>query len=174
MTEPLTVPGAHFRAARRSDLEAVVRNEAACFTTPWSRATFEALLDRPTVAFRVLEIEGRTVGHGVLWWVGPEAEVANVAVHPELRGQGHGGRILDGLLAEAGIRGVDRVFLEVRESNASARKLYARRGFVSVGRRPGYYRKPTEDALVMVLGLEAEGLGGPPDPPFIPPEPAAP
>ncbi len=151
------------RPARRGDLDAVLATEEASFSTPWGRATFEALLDRPTVLFRVLERNGpgpeegagEIVGHGILWWVGPEAEVANVAVRPDLRGAGAGGILLDALLAEAGIRGVARVFLEVRESNAAARALYARRGFAEVGRRRRYYRKPTEDALVLALDLEA-------------------
>ena len=112
-------PRFRVRPATRDDLDAVLEIEAASFSTPWSRRTFEALLDRPTVHFRVLEApapgeaEGvearasgeavgepaggpageapgestcpRVRGHGILWWSGPEAEVANVAVHPDLR-----------------------------------------------------------------------------------------
>jgi ribosomal-protein-alanine N-acetyltransferase len=48
---------------------------------------------------------------------------------------------------------VHAVFLEVRESNAAARALYARFGFREGGRRRGYYRKPVEDALVLVCDL---------------------
>jgi [ribosomal protein S18]-alanine N-acetyltransferase len=158
------------RPANRGDLDAVLENEVASFSTPWSRRTFEALLDRPTVAFRVLVLEGRVVGHGLLWWSGSEAEVANVAIHPRVRGEGLGGTLLDALLAEAGVRGVDKVFLEVREANSWARALYARRGFVSVGRRPGYYRKPTEDAVVMALELDAGQPLPVSDSPPIPPE----
>jgi [ribosomal protein S18]-alanine N-acetyltransferase len=166
----VTRPEAVVRPAHRGDLDAVAENEAASFSTPWSRKTFEALLDRPTVAFRVLEQDSRVIGHGLLWWTGGEAEVASVAIHPEARGGGLGGRILDALLAEAGVRGVEQVFLEVRESNAPARALYARRGFVSVGRRPGYYRKPTEDAVVMALELDAGSSLPVSHPPPIPPE----
>jgi [ribosomal protein S18]-alanine N-acetyltransferase len=190
------------RPARRSDLDAVLAIEEASFSTPWGRGTFEALLGRPTVLFRVLVgleegdgsaeagVEGRVaqnpegardpegastpaavVGHGILWWVGPEAEVANVAVHPALRGSGAGGILLDTLLAEAGIQGVERVFLEVRESNAPARALYARRGFAEVGRRKRYYRKPTEDALILALDLGAPVPAS--EPPSEPPHGAA-
>jgi ribosomal-protein-alanine N-acetyltransferase len=48
------------------------------------------------------------------------------------------------------------VFLEVRASNAVARRLYRSRGFQPVGRRPAYYRQPTEDALVLARGLPAD------------------
>ena len=48
------------------------------------------------------------------------------------------------------------LYLEARESNHAARALYARFGFREIGRRRGYYRKPTEDALVLSLDLGAE------------------
>jgi len=41
------------------------------------------------------------------------------------------------------------VYLEVRESNAPARALYAAHGFKEVGRRKQYYRRPVEDAIVL-------------------------
>ncbi len=45
--------------------------------------------------------------------------------------------------------------LDVRESNAAARALYARFGFAEVGRRRAYYREPVEDALVLRCDLPA-------------------
>ncbi|CAN5672932.1 N/A [soil metagenome] len=144
------------RAATRDDLPAVLRTETDSFSTPWSLRTFEALLGRDTVSFQVLEAEGEVAGHGVLWWVGPEAEVANLAVAPEFRGRQGGALLLDALLAAASVRGVETVFLEVRESNRPARSLYATRGFVPVGRRPQYYQNPPEDAVVMNLDLSSE------------------
>jgi len=156
-------PGAPFqvRPATRRDLPEILQTEQACFSTPWGRTTFEGLLGRETVCFQVLEIDGRIAGHGVLWWVGPEAEVANVAVAPAHRGRGAGGHLVDTLLAEAAFRGVERVFLEVRESNRAARALYDHRGFVPVGRRPRYYQKPVEDAVVMALDLPGTAGSGP-------------
>jgi ribosomal-protein-alanine N-acetyltransferase len=41
------------------------------------------------------------------------------------------------------------VFLEVRESNSAAHRLYGALGFAQVGRRCNYYRLPTEDAVVL-------------------------
>jgi ribosomal-protein-alanine N-acetyltransferase len=57
--------------------------------------------------------------------------------------------LLDAALAEARARGADEIFLEVRNSNAPARALYGSRGFKEVGRRPNYYRRPVEDAIVL-------------------------
>ena len=48
-----------------------------------------------------------------------------------------------------GSRGIEAVYLEVRDSNQRARQLYRSRGFEEVGRRRGYYRRPVEDAIVL-------------------------
>jgi [ribosomal protein S18]-alanine N-acetyltransferase len=50
-------------------------------------------------------------------------------------------------------RGTRAVFLEVRESNAGALALYHEFGFEASGRRPRYYREPTEAALVLHLRI---------------------
>jgi [ribosomal protein S18]-alanine N-acetyltransferase len=159
---PLPGPGTMARSdfvtrpATHDDLPAILTTENDSFSTPWSRRAFEALLGRSTVSFQVLEARGEVAGHGVLWWVGPEAEVANLAVAPAFRSRGGGARLLDALLAAAAVRGVETVFLEVRESNGGARALYERRGFIAVGRRPQYYRKPPEDAVIMALDLAGD------------------
>jgi ribosomal-protein-alanine N-acetyltransferase len=55
------------------------------------------------------------------------------------------------LLEEFKERKVKEVFLEVRESNFPAIKLYYKLGFKEIGRRKGYYKG--EDALIMKLTL---------------------
>ena len=59
-------------------------------------------------------------------------------------------------LEAARARGVEAVYLEVRESNAAAQRMYAHRGFSRVGRRRRYYRRPEEDALILRLVLPSE------------------
>ena len=137
--------------------------ERAAFTDPWSYQSFIELLTNPRVLFAVAE-RGRhaadaadaaeVIGYVVAWFVVDEAEVANVAVAPEVRGQGVGARLLDEALSAARVHGAASVYLEVRDSNAAARALYASRGFVQIGRRRRYYRRPVEDALVMRRELE--------------------
>ena len=147
------------RPATVADLDQIARNEQVCFSTPWSRHTFLSLLARPTVLFRVVETDsGELAGHGIVWWVFDEAELANLAVVPDARGSGVGGRLLDALLAEVSIHGVTRVFLEVRKSNEAAARLYGSRGFQVVGERKDYYVKPREDARVLQLDLDASPL----------------
>jgi ribosomal-protein-alanine N-acetyltransferase len=83
-----------------------------------------------------------------------EGELANLAVAASDRGQGVGAALLDAMLDDASARGTLQVYLEVRESNAAARRLYASKGFEEIGRRKQYYRSPTEDALILRRTLE--------------------
>jgi ribosomal-protein-alanine N-acetyltransferase len=89
------------------------------------------------------------VGYILVWFAADEAELANIAVAPAMRGQGVAAALLDEALASAGHRGTARMFLEVRDSNVRARELYESRGFEEVGRRRRYYRRPVEDALIL-------------------------
>lgn len=139
------------RMARRDDVEEVASIERRSFSDPWSAAAFRALFGNPLVHFAVAEeaISGRVLGYIVAWFVADEAEIANLAVTDDARGGGVGARLLDHALDGAVQRHCRVVFLEVRESNAAARALYASRRFETVGRRVGYYRRPVEDALVL-------------------------
>jgi [ribosomal protein S18]-alanine N-acetyltransferase len=74
-------------------------------------------------------------------------------VSPEFRRRGVGEALLAAGLAIFRRSRMEEVFLEVRESNTSARALYARHGFRPVGQRSAYYRNPKEDALVLRLEL---------------------
>lgn len=138
------------RRAVTADATALAAVEAASFTDPWSSSAFARLLGAPHAHVRVAcAPRGHVVGHCILLRVADEGEIANLAVLPGWRGLGIGGRLLDDALAAADAASCERLFLEVRASNAAARSLYAARGFQPVGRRRGYYTRPPEDAVVM-------------------------
>ena len=143
------------RAARRDDVDDVAAIERRAFSDPWSVSSFRALFGNPLVHFAVAEdsVTGQVLGYVVSWYVVDEAEIANLAVSDDARRAGVGARLLDHALDIARERRSQVVFLEVRESNAAARALYASRGFEVAGRRSKYYRKPVEDALVLRRGL---------------------
>jgi len=65
------------------------------------------------------------------------------------RRKGIGAELLDAALVEGKSRGAEAIFLEVRDSNTSARALYRSRDFEEVGRRRNYYKRPVEDAIVL-------------------------
>ena len=78
-----------------------------------------------------------------------ECELEFVFVSPEARQQGIGRTLVQTVFAWAGELGAEEVWLEVRESNMRALRLYEQCGFTIVGRRPGYYADPPEDAVLM-------------------------
>jgi ribosomal-protein-alanine N-acetyltransferase len=118
----------------------------------WSAAMFwSELAQRDTRYYRVaVDADGRVIGYAGLCTYGDEAWVQNIAVRGEWQGRGVGARLLDDLLAEATRRSARQVALEVRADNATAQRLYARRGFAAVAVRRGYYQPSNTDALVMV------------------------
>ena len=142
------------RRMASADLDRVLEIEVASYTMPWSAETFRGLLRRMDAESLVAEQDGDIVAYAIYWWVGDQAELGNVAVIDRLRGQGTGELLVREVLARAARRDVREVFLEVRPSNPSARRLYERVGFTEVGRRRNYYVRPTEDALVMRRILE--------------------
>ena len=141
------------RAARASDVDAIVAIEQASFGDPWNRNAFVELLDDPRVCFLIAERGGAVRGYVVAWFVLDEGEIGNLAVSEAARRQGVGALLLDGATGAAGAADVESLYLEVRDSNTAARALYASRGFVEIGRRRDYYRRPREDALVLRLAI---------------------
>ncbi len=81
-----------------------------------------------------------------------EAEILTLAVHPAARRRGRGAALLAGAMMGAAARGAEAMFLEVAESNAAGRALYAAAGFSEVGRRRRYY-PDGGDALVLRRSL---------------------
>ncbi len=82
-----------------------------------------------------------------------EWEIENVVVARELRRLGIAVKLIQELLARAHVGGATSVLLEVRQSNLAARRLYEKLGFSEQGRRPNYYRNPTEDALLLRISI---------------------
>ncbi|HHV58014.1 MAG TPA: ribosomal protein S18-alanine N-acetyltransferase [Firmicutes bacterium] len=132
------------------DIPGVLEVEVESFTTPWKRdAFFFELLHNKVAHYLVAKAGDRVVGYGGMWILVDEAHVTNIAVHPDWRRRGVGETLLKRLLAEAKEHGADRMTLEVRKSNWSARRLYEKLGFVVLGCRRNYYSETHEDALIM-------------------------
>ena len=96
--------------------------------------------------FLVALCDGRVAGFSVARRVAEdESELLNLAVDPAFRRRGVGRRLVAALAS--GHPGV--LWLEVRESNLDARKLYKSLGFLEAGYRPAYYPDSGEGAIVM-------------------------
>jgi ribosomal-protein-alanine N-acetyltransferase len=142
------------RPATHRDVAATAELERRCFSDPWSEAAIADSFGAPGMRGLVAIHEDGLQGYVIARAVAGEAEILNLAVAPEVRGRGAGGRLLDAMLELLRRLAVREVFLEVRRGNAAANGLYQSRGFEVVGRRANYYRHPVEDAIVLRLALE--------------------
>lgn len=123
--------------------------EQVCFSDPWSENSVRSELENPLSTW-LIALEGETVlGYVGSQTVLDEADIMNVAVAPDHRRQGIARLLLERLEEALRARNVHSLTLEVRASNEPAKALYASLGYVQVGRRPNYYFKPREDALIL-------------------------
>jgi ribosomal-protein-alanine N-acetyltransferase len=142
--------GITVRVAKHEDVPAIHAIEVGSFADPWQVAAFRDLITHGRAHVEVAEDQARAiVGYSVSVHAADEAEIANLAVAAAARRRGIATALLRNLVSDAKRRGAKSIFLEVRESNVAARRLYAAHGFTEVGRRSRYYQKPVEDALLM-------------------------
>ena len=130
------------------DVYDVAKAELVCFSDPW---TFQMLADTffgENTLTVIAEEDGKKLGYAFLICAGDDADLANVAVLPEFRRRKAAEKMLIFLETQALKRGVKRIFLEVRVSNAAAMSLYLKLGYVGRYVRPKYYGDG-EDAVVM-------------------------
>ena len=127
----------------------VAELEKLCFSDPWSENSVASELKNPLSLWLVAIEEDRLAGYIGSQSVEAEADVMNVAVHPDFRRRGVAESLCMQLVTVLNERDVHSLTLEVRASNAPAIALYEKQGFALVGRRPNYYRHPREDALIM-------------------------
>lgn len=131
------------------DLDQVAEIERDTFSEPWSIEGLRASLASKDTLY-VTALEGdRVAGYCGLLRSFEEADITNVAVRESFRGRGIGRRMLTFLMEMGRSQGIERFTLEVRAGNQAAIHLYETLGFFVAGVRRNFYRKPTEDALIM-------------------------
>ena len=145
---------------REQDLGEVLAIENASFQSPWTKGMFLSDLEANPFAHPVtarFSGEPKIIGYACFWIVMEDVHLMNLAVHPDHRHQSVGEGLVRWVLDMGREKGCRIVMLEVRESNHPALRLYEKLGFKVISVRPGYYRGPKEDALVMQI----EPLSGP-------------
>ncbi len=135
-----------------ADFGCVAALEKRCFADAWTEEQLSGAFHRVDFYGKTLSVDGKIEGYLCATQLFEEAELLNIAVSPERRGNGYGGALLDDFLREMRSRGVERVYLEVRLSNVAARSLYEKRGFTQTRVRDKYYADG-ESALEMVKTL---------------------
>ena len=130
--------------------------EKDSFTMPWSRDNFEGSVLQENYCLLVAvsdEDEDDILGYCCFYYVLDEAEIPNVCVRQDVRGQGIAYSMMSELIERARKLDVRDMYLEVRVSNEPARGLYRKLGFTDVGLRKGFYELPREDAVIMRLNI---------------------
>lgn len=141
------------RDAVPQDVPEIARLERECFTTPWTEEIIRSQLSGEGKLMLAAEEDGRFAGYMGLQYVLDEGYISNVCTAPEFRRRGVASALIDETVTRAAALGLSFLSLEVRRSNEPAIRLYEARGFQKVGVRPGYYKKPAEDAIIMDLYL---------------------
>ena len=142
------------RQMEAADLDGVEAIERVIYSHPWTRGNFADSLAAGYHCW-VLERDGQLAGYAVTMIAAGEAHLLNLSVAAPLQRQGLGSELLRFVLQLARDCAAVTIYLEVRESNAAARALYARHGFSEVGVRKGYYpaMASREDAVTMTKVL---------------------
>ena len=136
------------RLAHDGDLDLLVELERACLPDFWRRNTLQSLMNEARYVVLIVEDFGYLIG----WSTSGVAEIERIGVLPARRGCGWGAALVSDAIAAFANRNAREIWLEVRETNAAARALYAKCGFEESGRRRNYY-DDGEDAILMKRDL---------------------
>ncbi|GMN12736.1 GNAT family N-acetyltransferase [Altererythrobacter sp. MTPC7] len=112
----------------------------------WNERQVASSLAMPSTRYVLVAADGsepqspqETAGFAMTRAAPGEEELLLIAVRPEHRRSGLGAHLLDILSGSARERGVERIFLEMRENNPAV-SLYDAAGFAPIGRRKAYYK----------------------------------
>ena len=132
-----------------SHVSQIAQLEQLCFSDAWSENSIRSELTNPMSLWLVAVDGDRVAGYIGSQTVRGWADMMNLCVNPDYRRQGIGEKLTMELERQLREEKVECLTLEVRVSNAPAITLYEKLGFTQVGKRPRYYEKPREDALIL-------------------------
>lgn len=144
------------RELKVEDSAAVAEMEQQIFSDPWSeKSVMETVQQKQSVCFAA-EKAGHLLGYLLAYHAADEAEIARIVVQKEARRQGAAGKLMQALEHYCEEHKMEKLLLDVRESNEAARSFYTKNGFVEDGIRQGFYTNPSEDAVLMSRQLGAD------------------
>ena len=144
------------RELKVEDSAAVAEMEQQIFSDSWSeKSVLETVQQKQSVCFAA-EKAGHLLGYLLAYHAADEAETARIAVQKEARRQGAAGKLMQALEHYCEEHKMEKLLLDVRESNEAARSFYTKNGFVEDGIRQGFYVNPSEDAVLMSRQLGAD------------------
>ncbi len=140
------------RRARPQDLPSIYTIEKASFPDPYPPSFLDTLFHTNPESFLVAEADGKVVGYVITVKRGKSlGHLVSTAIHPQERRRGIGEALIQEMLKILRKVGMTEVRLEVRKSNAAARRLYEKLGFEYAYTVESYYGD--EDGLVYFKSL---------------------
>jgi len=134
---------------RETHVAAVAALEKACFSLPWDENSVRSELSNALSLWLIAEEDGEVLGYVGSQTVLCESDMLNLAVREDQRRKGIGNALVVALCEALRAENSISLTLEVRASNEAAKALYDAMGFETVGKRPRYYSRPVEDALIL-------------------------
>lgn len=129
----------------------ILEIENFSFPRPWSYESFLEEIRNPVSHLWGVVSGDLLSGYACFWMFHREIQIINIAVHPSKRNMGLAQFLMENIIKTATINGIGTLWLEVRESNLVAKRIYEKFGFRDIHRRHRYYRDNGEDAIVMSL-----------------------
>ncbi len=133
----------------KDDIEGIMSIETFSFNPPWSASMFLEELSNPHSVCLTFKHCQEIASFICFWMIIDEAHLLNVAVKPRYRRRRIATHMLDRLEQICRGKDIRRIILDVARGNDSARALYKKSGFSSIGFRKRYYPAIDDDAVVM-------------------------
>jgi ribosomal-protein-alanine N-acetyltransferase len=155
-TLPFDLASTQLNAMTALDLEQVLVIEKTAYSHPWTLGNFQDTLRAGHWAQTLRAPDSTLLGYVVAMPGVQETHLLNLTVAGAFQGQGLARHMLEALVFWSRQQGALSLWLEVRVSNARARRLYVTCGFQHVTERKNYYPglgQAREHAAVMQLPL---------------------
>lgn len=143
-----------YRRLQVEDAAAIAEMERQSFSDAWSEKSILETIQQKQAVCLMVEKAGRLAGYVLTYVVEGEGEIARIAVDRDRRHQGIGHFLMESLRKEYQEKSVEKILLDVRKSNQTARAFYEKEGFRVDGERPGFYEEPKEEAILMSFFME--------------------
>ena len=122
-----------FRKGTEKDIKRIAELESKTFSDAWTERSVMETFEQKQAFITVAEVDGRFAGYCIIYYVMDEAEIARIAITEECCKK----------------RRIERLLLDVRESNEGAIAFYEKYGFRADGIRKNFYDLPRENAVLM-------------------------
>lgn len=139
------------REMKKEDIPSIMILEKELFSTAWEEEMFIEEIEKQYAY--VLEIKNKIIGYICGWKFIDEFNITNIAIAKDFQRKGFAKDLVQFIMSKLLDEKCFKFFLEVRESNDVAKKLYEKMGFSMIGSRKKYYHSPDENAMVLSLNI---------------------